>query len=54
MVGSERKCCLTLYERALKSAVDYDQSSGSVIGNADFPGCTGLATHACVFMLAGK
>ena len=49
----ERKCCLTLDEMALSANIDYDASTGTVIGNADLPGCTGLATHAYVFMLGG-
>lgn len=53
MKGSEVKCCLTLDEMALKPKLDFDPSSGCVLGHADLPGCHGVANQAYVFMLGG-
>ena len=54
MAEKERKCCLTLDELKINEGLEYDRSSGSIIGMSTLPGHTHPATHGLVFMLAGK
>ncbi len=50
----ERKCVLTIDEMAIISSVELHTLSGKLYGDVTLPGHTGVATHACVFMLAGN
>lgn len=50
----ERNCCLTLDEMSITPGMEFDKSSGTVIGNVTLPGHSGTATHILVFMLGGK
>ena len=49
----ERVCCLTLDEMSITPSIEYDASSGQLLGNVTLPGHCGSATHALVFMLGG-
>lgn len=51
--AEEKVCCLTLDEMSITPNIEYDQSSGQLIGNVTLPGHSGIATHALVFMLGG-
>lgn len=51
---AEINCCLTLDEMSITPAMEFDKSSGTVLGNVTLPGHSGTATHILVFMLAGK
>lgn len=50
----ERECVLTIDEMAITSSVELHTLSGKLYGDVTLPGHTGVATHACVFMLAGS
>lgn len=49
----ERECCLTLDEMSITASVEYDNSSGRVLGDVTLPDHKGIATHGLVFMLSG-
>lgn len=53
MAEKERKCSLTLDELKIAEGIEYDRSSGSIIGKSTLPGHSQPATHGLVFMLAG-
>lgn len=53
MNSKERRCVLTVDEMSI-TPLDFDKSSGTIIGEVTLPGHQGKATHALVFMLAGK
>ena len=53
MNNCEKTCCLTLDELSLTAGVEYDASSGNLVGNVTLPQHTGRADHALVFMLGG-
>lgn len=53
MAEHERECCLTLDEMSIMSSVEYDNSSGRILGNATLPGHNDIATHGLVFMMSG-
>lgn len=53
MNDNEKNCCLTLDELSLSPGVEYDASSGKLLGNVTLPQHTGRANHALVFMLGG-
>lgn len=53
MNDMEKTCCLTLDELSLTAGVQYDASSGNLLGNVTLPQHTGSANHALVFMLGG-
>jgi hypothetical protein len=53
MEEQDRLCCLTLDEMEIQKAVEYDPSSRQVLGSVTFPGGSGDANHALVFMLGG-
>ncbi len=50
----ERKCVLTIDEMAITPSVELHTLSGKLYGDVTLPGHTGVATCACVFMLAGN
>lgn len=50
----ERECVLTLDEMAVTPSVELHMLTGKLYGDVTLPGHTGVATHACVFMLAGN
>ena len=51
---SDRTCCLTLDELSIKTALQYDSSSGVILGNVSLPHHKPTpATKALVFMLSG-
>ena len=49
----EQVCCLTLDEMSISPCVEYDPSSGQLLGNVSLEGHSGVATHALVIMLGG-
>ena len=49
----ERECCLTLDEMAITASVEFDASTGKLLGDVTMPDHSGQATHALVFMLGG-
>ena len=53
MNPEERYCVLVLDEMSITPCVEFDTHSGSLLGNVTFPGHSGKATHALVFMLSG-
>lgn len=53
MRPEERICSLTLDEMALSTSVEYDVSSGRLLGDVTLPDHSGTATHALVFMIGG-
>lgn len=53
MREEERICCLTIDEMSITPTVEYDASSGKLLGNVTLPNHTGNATHAMVIMLGG-
>ncbi len=50
----ERECVLSLDEMAITPSVELHMLTGKLYGNVTLPGHRGVATHACVFMLAGN
>lgn len=50
----ERECVLTIDEMAITPSVELHTLTGKLYGDVTLPGHTGVATHACVFMLAGN
>ena len=54
MAEKEKMCCLTLDELKIKESIEYDRSSGTLLGKSTLPGHSLPATHSLVFMLAGK
>ena len=54
MKSEERLCCLTLDDMSITSNVEYDGSSGQLLGEVTLPGHTGIVTHGLVFMLGGS
>ena len=53
MQDDERLCCLTLDEMSLTAKLDFDASTGDIIGDVTLPEHSGRADHALVFMLGG-
>jgi hypothetical protein len=53
LLNSERDCALTLDEMAITPQIEFDATSGRMLGEVTLPGHTGRATHALVFMLSG-
>ena len=53
LTKEERLCCLTLDEMSLTQKVEYDISSGELVGDVTLPRHFGSADHALVFMLGG-
>lgn len=53
MKPNDRYCSLTLDEMSIASKIEYDSSSGSILGNVTLPNHSGPATHGLVFMLSG-
>lgn len=53
MKSNDRYCSLTLDEMSIDSKIEYDSSSGGVMGMVTLPGHSGPATHGLVFMLSG-
>lgn len=49
----QKYCVLTLDEMAIKEAIELDLNSKTYFGNVTFPGQSGSASYALVFMLAG-
>ena len=54
MNEQERKCCLVVDEMSITPSVEFDHSSGRILGDVTLPGHSGIATHGLVFMLTGK
>ncbi|PIK41368.1 hypothetical protein BSL78_21778 [Apostichopus japonicus] len=54
MRPEERICSLTLDEMALSTSIEYDVSSGRLLGDVTLPDHSGTATHALVFMIGGS
>ncbi|CAM4528894.1 unnamed protein product [Leuciscus chuanchicus] len=50
----ERECVLSLDEMVITPSVELHMLTGKLYGDVTLPGHTGVATHACVFMLAGN
>lgn len=50
---SDRLCSLTLDELSIESKYEFDATTGSIMGGVTFPGSSGAANHAIVFMLSG-
>ncbi|XP_073671126.1 transposable element P transposase [Paramisgurnus dabryanus] len=50
----EKECVLTLDEMAITPSIELHLGTGKLYGDVTLPGHTGVATHACVFMLAGS
>ena len=50
----ESECVLTLDEMTITPSVELHMLTGKLYGDVTLPGHTGVATHACVFMLAGS
>ena len=54
MSEGNRLCSLTLDEMSIKTAIQFDRTSDSVMGRVDLPHHTPVpATKALVFMLSG-
>lgn len=53
LTKEERLCCLTLDEMSLTQKVEYDVTSGHLVGDVTLPRHCGSADHALVFMLGG-
>lgn len=51
--SSERDCVLLLDEMSITPRVEFNMSTGSMLGEVTLPGHRGRATHALVFMLSG-
>ena len=51
--SQECECCLTLDEMAITPSVEFDQSSGRLLGGVTLPSHSGSAIHGLVFMLGG-
>lgn len=49
----ERECASTTNEMAITPSVELHTLTGKLYGDVTLPGLTGVATHACVFKLAG-
>lgn len=47
----ERECVLSSDEMAITPSVELHMLTGKLYGDVTLPGHTGVATHACVFML---
>ena len=45
---------MTMDEMAITPSVELDMITGKLYSDVTLPGHTGVATHACVFMLAGN
>ncbi|CAM4567879.1 unnamed protein product [Leuciscus chuanchicus] len=50
----ERECVLSLDEMVITPSVELHMLTGKLYGDVTLPGHTGVATHDCVFMLAGN
>lgn len=50
----KRECVLSSDEMAITPSVELHMLTGKLYGDVTLPGHTGVATHACVFMLAGN
>ena len=53
MPENERVCSLTIDAMSIKPSTQYDKSSHSFVGESTFPGHSGTATKAIVFMIGG-
>lgn len=53
MCEKERTSTLVLDEMSIKSSVEFDVRTGTILGQVTLPGHHGKATHALVLMLAG-
>ena len=51
MKKEERLCCLTLDEMSLTPKVEYDITSGNLVGNVTLPQLYGERDHALGFIL---